>query len=674
MMVVMISLIALPLIGGIFSLLTRGLDFVSRIVLGAFTVVVVSSFSLILAPKESQNWLIILVWALFLIGTALGFLVLRNFSLPRLLTVSQMISLLLILLTYALISPSGIRYHSSPDSYGFAATTGYFTENFSLSHLKDKYLSATGLEKAVFIGQASPNLESVWHIPDSQLRFASDMVFQVGRIGWPSFFSVLGNVPGNLPTNFPWFLLLFSAIGIWAVASLMVKICLQSFYLVHMKDIANIKKRVIEIEHENLLKSKISWDSKNLLALFFISASTFILGFTTWSSTLVLEGALTQIWSLVAILYQISLLLEFKDHNEVLLKRSYIVYLISPMFLAVSYPNAIPLFVIIISPIFLAIYAHNRFVRKSSSIPKNVFWTMFGFFISLPIAWYLIRDSFSAITGNFLSGAGNQPYSLGFIQITNLFAHPLNQIRIEKTSSTSQGFGPLNQEILPALIQIVIVVLVIVILFLRLRKNRLVKYLLLVPMALGLQSLSTVLPGKENYFPYIYLRNLTNLLILGIPIVLGFAAAVTVKKKSAIVNKHKAILRSCFFIFLAIAVFNSVEFGKGWKANSTPLLNFSSNLSEFDLGNSIVVSAYPENGPFGMTLVSKVNYLTDNWQPEFDPALFEGDTFKVYEYLNTNSEVPLNLLGHIKINVKIKGPITKDQIISAPSFIPIESK
>ncbi len=674
MMVVMISLIALPLIGGIFSLLTRGLDFVSRIVLGAFTVVVVSSFSLILAPKESQNWLIILVWALFLIGTALGFLVLRNFSLPRLLTVSQMISLLLILLTYALISPSGIRYHSSPDSYGFAATTGYFTENFSLSHLKDKYLSATGLEKAVFIGQASPNLESVWHIPDSQLRFASDMVFQVGRIGWPSFFSVLGNVPGNLPTNFPWFLLLFSAIGIWAVASLMVKICLQSFYLVHLKDIANIKKRVIEIEHENLLNSKISWDSKNLLALFFISASTFILGFTTWSSTLVLEGALTQIWSLVAILYQISLLLEFKDHNEVLLKRSYIVYLISPMFLAVSYPNAIPLFVIIISPIFLAIYAHNRFVRKSSSIPKNVFWTMFGFFISLPIAWYLIRDSFSAITGNFLSGAGNQPYSLGFIQITNLFAHPLNQIRIEKSSSTSQGFGPLNQEILPALIQIVIVVLVIVILFLRLRKNRLAKYLLLVPMALGLQSLSTVLPGKENYFPYIYLRNLTNLLILGIPIVLGFAAAVTVKKKSAIVNKHKAILRSCFFIFLAIAVFNSVEFGKGWKANSTPLLNFSSNLSEFDLGNSIVVSAYPENGPFGMTLVSKVNYLTDNWQPEFDPALFEGDTFKVYEYLNTNSEVPLNLLGHIKINVKIKGPITKDQIISAPSFIPIESK
>jgi hypothetical protein len=673
-MVVMISLIALPLIGGIFSLLTRGLDFVSRIVLGAFTVVVVSSFSLILAPKESQNWLIILVWALFLIGTALGFLVLRNFSLPRLLTVSQMISLLLILLTYALISPSGIRYHSSPDSYGFAATTGYFTENFSLSHLKDKYLSATGLEKAVFIGQASPNLESVWHIPDSQLRFASDMVFQVGRIGWPSFFSVLGNVPGNLPTNFPWFLLLFSAIGIWAVASLMVKICLQSFYLVHLKDIANIKKRVIEIEHENLLNSKISWDSKNLLALFFISASTFILGFTTWSSTLVLEGALTQIWSLVAILYQISLLLEFKDHNEVLLKRSYIVYLISPMFLAVSYPNAIPLFVIIISPIFLAIYAHNRFVRKSSSIPKNVFWTMFGFFISLPIAWYLIRDSFSAITGNFLSGAGNQPYSLGFIQITNLFAHPLNQIRIEKSSSTSQGFGPLNQEILPALIQIVIVVLVIVILFLRLRKNRLAKYLLLVPMALGLQSLSTVLPGKENYFPYIYLRNLTNLLILGIPIVLGFAAAVTVKKKSAIVNKHKAILRSCFFIFLAIAVFNSVEFGKGWKANSTPLLNFSSNLSEFDLGNSIVVSAYPENGPFGMTLVSKVNYLTDNWQPEFDPALFEGDTFKVYEYLNTNSEVPLNLLGHIKINVKIKGPITKDQIISAPSFIPIESK
>ena len=106
MMVILISLIALPLIGGIFSFLTRGLDFVSRIVLGAFTVVVVSSFTLILAPKESQNRLITLVWAIFLIGSILGFLALRNFSLPRLLTVSQIVSLLLILLTYALISPS----------------------------------------------------------------------------------------------------------------------------------------------------------------------------------------------------------------------------------------------------------------------------------------------------------------------------------------------------------------------------------------------------------------------------------------------------------------------------------------------------------------------------------------------------------------------------------------
>jgi hypothetical protein len=255
-----------------------------------------------------------------------------------------------------------------------------------------------------------------------------------------------------------------------------------------------------------------------------------------------------------------------------------------------------------------------------------------------------------------------------------LFAHPLNQVRIEKTSSISQGFGPLNQEVSPALTQITLVVLIIVILLGHLRKNRLARYLLLVPMALGLQSLSTVLPGKENYFPYIYLRNLTNLLIIGLPIVLGFAVAVAVKKKSALIRKYNVTLQSCFLVFLVIAVYSSAEFGKEWKANSTPLLNFSSNLKELDLANSIVVTDYPENGPFGITLVSKVNYLTDNWQPEFDPALFRGDTFKVYEYLNTNSAVPLRLLGHIKVNVKIKGPITKDQIVSATSFTPIESK
>jgi hypothetical protein len=193
-------------------------------------------------------------------------------------------------------------------------------------------------------------------------------------------------------------------------------------------------------------------------------------------------------------------------------------------------------------------------------------------------------------------------------------------------------------------------------------------------MALGLQSLSTVLPGKENYFPYIYLRNLTNLLTIGLPIVLGFAVAVTVRKKSALVKKYSAPLQTCFLIFLAIGIFNSADFGKDWKAKSTPLLNFSSNLEELDLANSIVVTDSPENGPFGITLVSKINYLTDNWQPEFDPALFRGDTFKVYEYMNTHSAVPLKLLGHIKVNVMIKGPITKDQIVSATSFTPIESK
>jgi hypothetical protein len=673
-MVILISLIALPLIGGIFSILTRGIDFVARIVLGVFTVVAVSSFSVMLSPKESQNRLIILVWALFLIGSFLGFLVIRNFSLPRLLTVSQMISLLLILLTYALISPSGIRYHSSPDSYGFAATTGYFTENFSLSHLKGEYLTATGLDKAVFIGQSSPKLESVWHIPDSQLRFASDMVFQVGRIGWPSFFAVLGNLPGNLPTLFPWLLLLFSAIGIWAVASLMLKVCFQSFYLIHSKENANIKRRENEVEHENLLTSRISWDGKKLLSLLLISASTFILGFTTWSATLVLEGALTQIWSLVAILYQISLLLDFKNYKKELLKRSFIVYLISPVFLAVSYPNAIPLFIIIISPIFLALYSHNKYSHHRSAISKNVVWSILGVILSLPIAWYLIKDSFSAITGNFLSGAGNQPYSLGFIQITNLFAQPLNQVRIERVSSTSQGFEPLNQEVLPAMIQIVLVLLIIVTLLVSLRKNRLARYLLLIPMALGLQSLSTVLPGKDNYFPYIYLRNLTNLLVIGLPIVLGFAFAVYVKKKSAFILKYRVALQSFCLVILTIAIFSSVEFGKGWKVNSTPLLNFSSNLQEFDLENSIVVTDYPENGPFGMTLVSKVNYLTDNWQPEFDPTFFKGDTFKVYEYLNNNSAAPLKLLGYIKVNLKIKGPLTKDQIVSATSFKPVGSK
>lgn len=674
MMVILVSLIVLPLIGGIFSILTRSLDFVARIVLGVFTVVFVSSFALILAPKESQNRLIILVWALFLIGSSLGFLVLRNFSLPRLLTVSQIISLLLILLTYALVSPSGIRYHSSPDSYGFAATTGYFTENFSLSHLKGEYLSATGLDKAVFIGQASPKLESVWHIPDSQLRFASDMVFQVGRIGWPSFFAVLGNLPGNLPNLFPWLLLLFSAIGIWAVASLMVKVCFQSFYLVYSRENTNIKGRTNEVKHENLLTSRISRDGKKLLSLFFVSASTFILGFTTWSTTLVLEGALTQIWSLVAILFQVTLLLDFKSYNKERPKRSFIVYLISPVFLAVSYPNAIPLFIIIISPIFLALYSDNKYSHHRSAISKSVVWSILGVILSLPIAWYLIRDSFSAITGNFLSGAGNQPYSLGFIQITNLFAQPLNQVRIERVSSTSQGFGPLDQEVLPAMTQIVLVLLIIVTLLVSLRKNRLARYLLLIPMALGLQSLSTVLPGNDNYFPYIYLRNLTNLLIIGLPIVLGLVVAVYVKKKSAFVIKYRVVMQSFFLAFLAIAVFSSAEFGKGWKANSTPLLNFSSDLKELDLENSIVVTDYPENGPFGITLVSKVNYLTDNWQPEFDPTLFQGNTFKVYEYLNTNSGVPLKLLGHIKVNLKIKGPITKDQIVSATSFTPVESK
>ena len=106
-----------------------------------------------------------------------------------------------------------ILFHQSPDNHGFAATVGTFVNDISFDNLAQRYLAATGLDKAHFYGQRSPRLDSVWNIPDMQLRFSSDMVFSVGRIGFPTLIAFLSQL-GNYELIFSSSLLFFGAIGV----------------------------------------------------------------------------------------------------------------------------------------------------------------------------------------------------------------------------------------------------------------------------------------------------------------------------------------------------------------------------------------------------------------------------------------------------------------------------
>jgi len=404
-----------------------------------------------------------------------------------------------------------------------------------------------------------------------------------------------------------------------------------------------------------------------------------ILATAPWASVYVLEGTLTQLWSMVAILFQISLLLLVAQDEIPKLSRTrnLTLFSLAPIFLSLTYANGFPLFIFC----SFATAMLGFFVRRQSgqippaSLRRLFYIPIIGTLTVLPFAYILIKDQFIALTRNFLGGAGNQPYSLGMAPIWDLLPVFGQKISVGQVDAPGSGYLNLNWNSSLSFISLLFFVGILSIplfssgIVQSQRRKILIAYL--IPTAVLAQSLLSTKPGADQQYPYIYARNVINFIVLGLPIVMGILIAVISLKFKLIENFSSKISISLMIICMIFGVTSSVNLLGDWQKVTQPLIGFSSEVEAMDLRNSVIVSETPINGPFGLTLVSPVYYLTDNWEPEFDPAAFNSTTFKVYEY-KENLPGKLLRIGTIKMNTKFKGPINKIQMIGSSTFVPME--
>ena len=683
----------IPFIGLTFIYSQKQFGFLELVIFGTFGVIIAGAILVQCLPSKVGPVGGQIFWSILFIFLISSFIFVRRRAIRFSFNAfdwAQLVSLILLFIIFAYASPSGVRYHSSPDSYGFAATTGYLGENFSMASLRSDYLGATGLEKPIFLGQPSPKLESVWHIPDAQLRFAADMILQVGRIGWPTFFAMVGKGFGSILSTFSWLLLLFCVLGAWAISVLSLKIFIQCLTI--FKDILAVgenkknrktknrhfsKSKEPPVEASLLLADRLN--SQSTIRKFLISLSSIlILATAPWASVYVLEGTLTQLWSMVAILFQISLLLLIAQGELPKLSpiQNLTLFSLAPIFLGITYANGFPLF--IYCSFVTAILAY--FVRRQSGLilPTHLrrlfHMPIIGTLTVLPFAYILIKDQFIALTRNFLGGAGNQPYSLGMVPIWDLLPVFGQKISVGKVETPGSGYLNLNWNSSISFISLLLcVALMLIPLFSRaITRNQRTKILVayLIPAAVLAQSLMSTKPGSGQQYPYIYARNVTNFIVIGLPITMGILLAVISLRFKMIENLSSKISIPLMAICMTLGLTSSMQLLGHWQTSSQPLIGFSSDVETMDLRNSVIVSETPTNGPFGLTLVSPIYYLTDNWEPEFDPAIFNSTSFKVYEY-RENTPGKLIRIGTIKMNTKFKGPINKAQMIGSSTFVPM---
>ena len=171
------------------------------------------------------------------------------------------------------------RFHTNPDTYGYAAGTGYFLQNFSLHDLNQQFQSVTGWTNWNSPGP-QPLLSSPWLIPDQQMRYASDTVLHAGRAGIPLLFSIILRFTSDNTIFYT----------LWILLGLIVLILIGAMTF---QVIQNAKA----VRDLNSVNPNNNGFNKSLFIWIVLVAAQ------PWLILMVLEGQLPQLWTLVNTLY-----------------------------------------------------------------------------------------------------------------------------------------------------------------------------------------------------------------------------------------------------------------------------------------------------------------------------------------------------------------------------------
>jgi hypothetical protein len=536
------------------------------------------------------------------------------------------------------INGTEIKFFSSPDNHGFASATGFFTKNFSYQSLVLQYLNVTGLNEPVFMQQSTPLLSSTWAIPEMQLRYASDMAFQVGRVGFVFYSALLSSALGPLKT-FPVFMIFFGVIGAISQAYLLI----QLFY---------ISQKVLSIESKRL-----SVSTESLLSV--------ALALTSWITLFVLEGSLNQLWLIVCIQFQLLQLMRFLvDEKSSTRNAMYFNLAICPIFMSVIYPHGSLLLVILSMPIFALYVLQKRWSIKQRIL--KLFIAASTTLFCIPFTYYLLTGSFSQLMISFIGGVTGMPYSIGY---SNLFEY-LPFIPPLFLALPGRGYFNLIDSKLIASISIVTFLLLIIFLLYREKNKRMVVLLLfLVPLGLLLITLFGVL--KEPFHPYNFMRYCALFASIGLPILMAPLVAFKYQLISASLLKN---IRPVLIGVLIFSIINFTIFTNLFNRHARPFNTISSieDIKDFDLENSLLVTEDWDHRMLSFNLVSRNNYLTSWSNPVFPAKMFKENKVKVYGVTFDSNEVAkFILLGHLIIDKDIAGKMGINQLIGLPSFIPL---
>ncbi len=548
-----------------------------------------------------------------------------------------------------------IRYHSSPDNHGFGIATAYMNKHFSYSYLVSDYLNATGLEKPIFLGQQTPILESTWHILDTQLRFASDMVLQVGRIGFPALAAVVGSTM-NTVDAFSSFVLLLGIISMWAIAiltSLLVRNLISMLKSFEYSDAESFKPI------SGLISVKKEWVFQLIIAL------------SPWLLIYVIEGAVTQIYLILAILLQFNLIYEYLTFQK-----SKIVLYVGPIFVSVVYPSGF-IFYMGICALFAFIlnaYLIKKFSWNILEIFTNNFQIALSLISILPLTIFLTRYTFIDIIGNFLKGAANRPYDLGPIPFYDILPITGQRLRTLDPQASVAPFSPVINSANPALFSLLFFVLLIGIVFAALikkhKENRILfSFLLMFPLVLLFLPVRRLMSSDTSWFPYFYFRDLTLLASLGLPMI--FAVTYFLFPKNSIHIKSR-IVKTFAVILSILPIFVSTN---------NLLSDFKKASRDFDIAkkykfagtakNNIYVSDRPNHAFLVMAMYDEFNLLTDGFEPELVSDI-DGTYFDVvYLYNDESGEILSRKIGTFEIEKGLKlggGVITARDLQTIKGF------
>lgn len=532
---------------------------------------------------------------------------------------------------------------------------GYFKDNFAYSTLVEDYLRVTGLDIPEFIGQPTPLLPSTWNIADSQLRWTSDIFFTVGRIGLPLLVSLIVSISNNSYEIFNEVIISLGILGSLLSTYLSLKIFETSFRLLMNYNFD-------------------CFNNFNKLLILIIGS------LSNWLIIYVTEGTIIQLYILIALQFALFNLLSYLFYDEAIkfskLKR--ILQLSSaPIFISVVYPHGFLGLIFITFPILLNIF-YLSYIKKDNTY---FIIALFSIFTFAPFTLFLLNGlSLTVPLKMFIDGVAGMSYNLGNASIFDYFYGVNYSLLPSNISGNGTGFILENQSLLNmrlSSLALLFISIVLPIIFLILTKKNKINTLLLFGINFVLVLVIVKAIFLNNFQSYIYSRNCVNYVVIGMPILFAFVFSLYF---SIVKNKyiHKLISYFSQLLIILLLISNVYQFShfSSLFIKNSKKFNIISDFSEiknFDLKNSILVSDKPLHEVFSLCLVTPVFYITDDWSPVIKSEYFMEHNIKVFKIIIVNNKINFEHIGYISLlNNSLHGPLNVEQLINNKGFINIK--